>query len=617
MIRRIIIYLTLIYTCPFLVSGQETVIGLQSNTMVAGRVKRSLEQRSSSDTISLPFFDDFSNQSVAPDTKKWEDDYVFINNTYSDKQITSGIATFDALDDKGMIYTTATVSGFEADHLTSKPINLNYNASDNLYFSFFYQAGGLSDAPELRDSLTLQFRAPGEEFWRSVWKAAGSNDKRFRPVIIKIDKDIYLNKGFRFRFVNYTSLSSNTDNPSLMGNCDIWNIDYVKLDKNRNSGDTIFHDVAFSLPVRSILKNHEAMPWKQFRQIELQEMGSSIPIHYRNNDTITRNVTRSFEIWDVYKNTLSESFSAGAANIAPQTSTDYDASLVYTFNTTGTDSAMFRITCSLKTDEFDPKQNDTMVYYQVFNDYFAFDDGSSEGGYGVTGQGSRNAMVAHKFRSYIPDTLTGIRICFNDSYSEANKRAFDLMVWKDNNGIPGDILYTKEEVIAEQGNMINGFYEYTFTDGVPVDGIFYVGWKQRSEAFLNAGFDINTLPGNNQFYWINGNWNQTQMKGSLMIRPVTGSIADIITSADDITVNKNASTIIWPNPAHEYFKINAEGQPVAEAMKIKIIDMMGRELMNVEYNERIDISGLKEGPYIVVITVNGRTTGYTRLVKLK
>ena len=137
-----------------------------------------------------------------------------------------------------------------------------------------------------------------------------------------------------------------------------------------------------------LLKTYEAMPWKQFRQIYLQEMGSSIPIHYRNNDTIIRNVTRNFEIWDVYKNSQSYSFSAGATNINPLTSIDYNANLVYTFNTDNNDSALFRIKSYLITDEFDPKVNDTMVYYQTFKNYFAFDDGTSEGGYGINGLGS-------------------------------------------------------------------------------------------------------------------------------------------------------------------------------------------------------------------------------------
>ncbi len=52
---------------------------------------------------------------------------------------------------------------------------------------------------------------------------------------------------------------------------------------------------------------------------------------------------------------VSHSFTAGATNIGPLTTVDYKANLVYTFNTTTTDSALFRITCSLKTDQFDPE----------------------------------------------------------------------------------------------------------------------------------------------------------------------------------------------------------------------------------------------------------------------
>ena len=90
----------------------------------------------------------------------------------------------------------------------------------------------------------------------------------------------------------------------MIGNCDMWNLDYVFLDKNRNSSDTIPADVAFTLPVRSILKTQESMPWRQFRTVFLSEMGPWISIHYRNNDNIVRNVTRNFEIKDVYQNSI-------------------------------------------------------------------------------------------------------------------------------------------------------------------------------------------------------------------------------------------------------------------------------------------------------------------------
>jgi len=620
MIKQIILYFVLLNVCLIISPAQEVVTGLQSNySITKTRVKQGKNKAIiTSDTLELPFFDDFSGQSVFPDSKKWLDDFVFINNTYSDRQITIGIATFDALDNSGRLYETASSSGFKADQLTSQPVNLNYNASENIWLSFFYQTGGLGDTPEANDSLTLQFLAPDENKWYSVWEVGGNADQKFKPVIIRIDKTRFLKKGFQFRFINYASLSTNLSDPSMVGNCDIWNIDYVLLDKNRNAGDTIFADVAFRLPLRSLLKSHEAMPWKQFRQtnIYLQEMGSSIPVHYRNNDTITRNVTRNFEIWDVYKNSQSHFFSAGATNISPLTNIDYNANLVYTFNTDNNDSALFRITCSLKTDEFDPKENDTVVYFQIFNNYFAFDDGSSEGGYGINGLGSRNAMVALRFVSFMQDTLRAIRICFNDSYMEANKRAFDLMVWDDNNGIPGNVIYSMEEVMVEQGEVINGFYTYNIPGGVMVNNIFYVGWKQRSETFLNAGFDVNTPHAGRQFYWLNGEWRQSEVQGSIMIRPVVGDPLRL-TSINDIYYRNKNLISVWPNPATDYVNVDPGELQLSGLSYITVIDLSGRELIKVPFSERIDISSLHEGIYIIITSLNGRPVGYNRLIKTR
>lgn len=618
MIKQIILYLVLLNVCLVISPAQEVVIGLQSNYSIT-KTRDNQEKNkgiTTSGSLELPLFDDFSGRSVFPDSKKWLDDFVFINNTYSDRQITTGIATFDALNNTGRLYETASLYGFEADHLTSQPVNLDYSASENIWLSFFYQAGGLSDPPEAKDSLTLQFLAPVENKWYSVWKVDGNADQKFKPVIIRIDKTRFLKKGFQFRFINYASLSSNLSDPSRVGNCDIWNIDYVLLDKNRNAGDTVFADVAFRLPLRSLLKSHEAMPWKQFRQIELQEMGSSIPIHYRNNDIITRNVTRNFEIWDVYKNSQSHFFSAGATNISPLTNIDYNANLVYTFNTVNNDSALFRITCSLKTDEFDPKGNDTLVYFQNFKNYFAFDDGSSEGGYGINGLGSRNAMVAYRFVSFIQDTLRVISICFNDSYMDANKRAFDLMVWDNNNGIPGNVIYSREEVMVEQGEAINGFYTYNIPEGVMVNDVFYVGWKQRSETFLNAGFDINTPHAGRQLFWLSGEWQQSQVQGSIMIRPVVGDPLKITSINDTYYRNKNLISI-WPNPATDYVNVNLGELKLSGLIYITVMDLSGRELIKVPFSERIEISSLHEGIYIIITSMNSLPVGYNRLIKTR
>jgi hypothetical protein len=618
MLKRTLIYITLLNVCLASIHAQEVITGLQSNYKIREKSKSLVESKSltAADTLSLPFFDDFAENSVFPDSKKWTDNYVFINNTYSDRQRTAGIATFDAIDNSGRMYLTASPYGFKADQLTSQPINLKYTAGDNIWLSFLFQAGGLSDPPEPNDTLTLQFFAPAENKWYSVWKAAGSSDQKFKPAIIRVDNARYLQKGFQFRFVNYASLSPNLTDPSMIGNCDIWNIDYVLLDKNRNSADTSFADVAYTLPLRSLLKSHEAIPWKQFKQIYLQEMGASIPVHYRNNDIITRNVTRNFEIWDVYRKAQAYAFTAGATNIGPLTTVDYNANLVYTYNTTNDDSALFRVTASLKTDNFDPKENDTLVYYQAFYNYFAFDDGSAESGYGVNGLGSRNAMVAYKFISYTQDTLRAVRICFNDSYQDANKREFDLLVWDNDNGLPGNILYTREEVMVEQGNAINGFYTYTIPEGVLVNGTFYVGWRQRSESFLNAGFDINTPHKGKQFYWLNGEWNQSQVAGSIMIRPVVGFPLKV-TAVNNTHINPRGTLSFWPNPAKDYININPGDLQLTGKAYISVTDLYGHELLKVPYSEKIDISSLHDGMYILVISMNGQPVGYNRLIKTR
>jgi hypothetical protein len=614
--RQIILYLLISVTCLEISSAQEVVSGLQSNRLLTKSAKTSKNYAIITNPVTLPFFDDFSRQSYYPDSSKWLDDYVFINNTYSDKQITTGIATFDALDNRGRLYENASSYGFQSDRLTSQPVNLNYTAADNVWLSFFYQAGGLADSPETGDSLTLQFLAPDEDKWYSVWKAAGTVDTAFRPAILRITDARFLKTGFQFRFTNYASLSANQNDPSMVGNCDQWNIDYVLLDKNRNGGDTIFYDVAMTLPMRSVLKNHEAMPWKQYREIELQEMGSSVPIHYRNNDTIIRNVTRNFEIWDVYDNSVSYIFSAGATNIGPLTSVDYNANMVYSFNSTNNDSALFRITAVLKTDEFDPKENDTMVYYQTFKNFFAFDDGSAEAGYGINGLGSRNAMFAYRFRSFIEDTLRSVDICFNDSYNDANKRAFDLMVWDDNNGSPGNVLYTLEEVMVEQGQNINGFYTYKLPEKIPVNNIFYIGWRQRSESFLNAGLDVNTPNGGRQFYWLNGEWQQSQVVGSVMIHPVVGDALKI-TSINDVIYNGKNLIRIWPNPASQYITIDAGDLLLPGESEITITDIQGREVRKTVLTERVDISSLPAGVYIIITSLNGKPAGYSRLIKTR
>jgi hypothetical protein len=213
------------------------------------------------------------------------------------------------------------------------------------------------------------------------------------------------------------------------------------------------------------------------------------------------------------------------------------------------------------------------------------------------------------------DTLRAIRICFNDSYMNANQRIFDLMVWDDNGGIPGNVLYSQEKAMVQQGEAINGFYTYILKEGIMVDDIFYVGWKQRSETFLNAGFDINTLHGGKQFYWINGNWIQSGVAGSIMIRPVMG--APIATAINDISYKNRTILHFYPNPARDFITIDNEEMALPGKVYIAFLDLQGKEVLKVPLTDRIDISTLHEGMYIIVASRNGNPVRYNRLIKIR
>jgi hypothetical protein len=170
--------------------------------------------------------------------------------------------------------------------------------------------------------------------------------------------------------------------------------------------------------------------------------------------------------------------------------------------------------------------------------------------------------------------------------------------------------------MVEQGNVINGFYNYTIPEGVIVNGTFYVGWRQSSETFLNVGYDVNTPNAGKQFYWLNGDWNASQVPGSIMIRPVLGSPLRI-TSVHETSYKNNNLMQIWPNPAKDYININTEELQLYGTSNITITDLNGHELIKVPFSDRVDISSLHDGMYFLVISTDGHSVSYNRLIKTR
>ena len=602
-------------------SAQEILVPLQTNPAVKKAYRQWHGKNTKSaflqDTLSLPFLDDFSVYRVYPNPRLWSDRDAFINQTYGVSPPTLGVATLDAINEEGSLYPDASPFPFVADHLTSAPVNLDYSPGAKIFLSFYYQPQGLADHPEPEDSLCLDFFAPLQQRWITVWNTPGDSLQRdtataFRVIILPVKDTAFLHNGFRFRFRNYASISSGQSDPGANDNCDQWNIDYVYLDKNRFIDDTIMHDVAIATPLKSVLKTFEAMPWRQFRVTFLSEMGSFLPVTYRNNDTIVRNVTRNFEIKDLYTGQISKTYTGGAVNVLPLKTDTYQSPLIYTFDSPAPDSVVFRIRSYLVTDNFDPKVNDTVTYYQVFKDYFAYDDGSAEAGYGLSGNGTINTAVAVRFHSYKTDTLQAVRIYFNESYQQVNKVTFNLMVWGDNQGTPGDVLYEKTSQVPVFQDSLNCFTTYTFDSAVVLpEGYFYVGWKQNSDVFLNIGFDRNRNNRDKTFIFFNGEWDSSSIPGTIMIRPVTGH--RLLTSASPVYPG-NRHWKVFPQPANDFLHIDF-GKEKVQNPEYLIFNLSGQVVFHKKgLLPSIPVSCLHDGLYLLVIRQGNRPVYRTRVV---
>jgi len=596
----------------FTLQAQEVITPLYKNPRAAQHYNavRSVKKSTKATLLELPIFDDFSNNSYAPDSSIWSDAFAFVNNNFAIDPVTNGVATLDALDASGSIYPNATLSPhtFEADHLTSQPINLVYPASDSIYLSFLYQPGGLCNVPDDQDSLLVDFYATDSSQWINVWKIPGTGLQDFKHVMIPITSDRYLTSGFRFRFRNLASLPQNNDMPDKRSNVDYWHLDYIRLDRNRTSADTILRDVAFNTPISSMFKELTAVPWSHFQQASNTAIASSVFAGYRNNDSISRNVTRSLTILEPY---YGESEPAGiptAMDIPAFETSSVEFPLIYDLDYQRGDSALVRFKAAIRTDEFDPKVNDTVVHDQFFRDYYAYDDGTAEAGYGLRGDGTAYGKVAIRHRSYKPDMLGGVYIYFNQVYDSVNLKdyTFNLMVWNDAGGIPGTVIWDDETIYRPRYTPdYTGFVKYEFTEPVPVSGTFYVGWRQYKEFILNVGLDLNTVPSAPVMLYNVGEWMDSEAPGMLLFRPY---FYDSNSGTGYRSAPEISPLTCYPNPATERIWFNIPTEYTGEDILIYIYDTSGRELhRSVLRTNNLDVSGFSPGLYYIRARIDGKS----------
>lgn len=571
------------------VSYSQESLSYLKNNMVINTAKKKANINNRSSNLTLPLVIDFSVDSFFPDTTYWQSNQVYINNDIPIFPPSIGVATFDGLNSNGLPYDNSSSDTYgPADTLTSQTINLSYSPSDSIYFSFFYQAGGLGNIPESEDSLLLEFYSPITYSWNKVWENSNINTSKFNQVLIPIIDASYLVDSFQFRFRNYATLS---------GNLDHWHIDYIRLSTQRHVHDTIVSDIAFTQSPPSILENYYAIPWNHFMNSSIQQpLADSLTVYWRNNDEIWKNVDYEFEVF--FEGNSIYSLPLSGDNYPDYIDTSFTRVLDFSLPINTLDSALVEIKHSISTSDFDNEINNGITHLQKFYNYYSYDDETAERAYGLN---VNQGKVAVKFYPLIPDTLRGARIYFNPLLNTDVVKTFKLGVWDATGlgGSPGNLIYKMDSLLyVDYYGGETPFTIFLFDTTLYINNTFYIGVEQTLDSELHIGYDLNNNNSENLYYNVNGFWEQSIYEGSLMLNPLFGSEIDLLNQKETEVEVK-----LYPNPSTGMIKIEGLDKPFT----YMVVNSIGKKVEWGLSINKIDLSMISDGVYFVLINSSEKT----------
>lgn len=625
--QKLIVLLVLSMGCWAVSAQVEQVVDLQYRFMAPmGLQWHQALSRKQADTLTLPFVDDFSNKGDYPDTAYWINRQVYINDDYPTNKLSYGVASFDGVDSIGKPYrqnvNLPTEGG--ADTLTSQAIDISsFFVSDEVVLSFAYQPMGLGDYPDRGDSLVLEFSLD-DTTWVKVWGADGFSARpanpQFTQVFITLDDLFYFRNDFRFRFRNRATITGNNDH---------WHLDYVYMAPNRPITDSVLRDISVLEEPTSFLKNYTMMPWKQFEGHEAAELDSTVTLCYRNNFATNTSVDFRYQAFSAVNGGASNQLFASPLfnyNALPQSDSCFSFNVAneYLNSLPAVAAPGDSVLVTLKTFVTNvagdlTASNDTVTNEIQFYNLLAYDDGTAEKGYGLSGA-SGLKRFAMEFTLNEPDTLRAVMIHFTRINEDVTNELFSFFIWKtldvNNNGTTEDTLYVVDFQRPRYIDEFNGFATFALPEPLLVEGTFYVGWQQISERNLQVGMDIQNSARRHMYYFSNNTWFASQIEGAPMIRPLLGKQVPL---TGILEPNKSilASAIkVYPNPVEGrlYFDLPADGIYTYTA---RITDLAGRLVISQTLDgNSIATDALQPGIYIVqLIDEKGTLSGVARFIK--
>jgi hypothetical protein len=422
----------------------------------------------------------------------------------------------------------------------------------------------------------------------------------FRRVMIPITDTVFFKNKFRLQFYNYVSLAAGIQ-ASWQSNCCQWNIDQVYLNYGRNLHDTIHPEIRFIYRPPSLLKNYQSMPYTQFCNNPSNEMIDSLSMILTNRDVVPHSVKYSYNVTQP-GGSFTKNYESPQINLSSYNPFSFGYTIhpqvPFTFPISSSDTSLFEVRHIVRDLAPGSTLADTMTGYQQFYNYYAYDDGTPEAGYGLKGTGGE---MAYRFKlNKSPDTLRAIRIYFNHTLDQSNIQFFYLTVWNDNSGFPGDTAYS-QLVLAQYSDSLNKFTEYRLNWPVRISGTFYVGTIQTTDDNLNIGFDTFDNATANLFYNVTGPWiaSSTIITGALMVRPVIGKplplgIANGLASKGSLQV--------YPNPCSTglvTISLDESSLQDKDNWTITLSGLTGQQVYHSRWMNTMDVSGFPSGIYFI------------------
>ncbi len=574
-------------------------------------------------TLTLPFWDDFSQSGEVPDSLLWlYGDDVYVNATLAQNAPSYKTATFDGLNGIGNAYNKTNDDSGAGDSLVSQPIDLSMVTSlkqPTVYLSFYWQARGFGELPDENDSLVLFFKSvadnPGDEFdWDMVFsQKGGESHENFEQVLLPLDSSDYFHDSFQFKFVSYSS---------QQGPFDTWHIDYIYLNENRNANDYHERDQAltgspsllfapyYELPAQVFYENPAAYFTNQ--NVLLSNISDGGPTSESTNvkfEYRLRNLTvgidygtfSSSEFPQLAPLDIVQINNPGFESMVIESIQNPDDSMVLESTFAYAHSDEEGIQVLYETDGMDTILtninklfNDTIKTRYTLHNRYAYDDGSAEFTLALNGDGGK---VAIKYGLGQPDVLSHVDIFIPSIAPDNVGKTISIMVWND---LTEDGLLARKTLTVSEPSGVNEFTRVQLSSPIAVSDTIFIGYEENTANELAIGFDrSNPAAGSYIYTNIKNFWEQnTEHQGALMIRPVFA-----YDTAFQLSANRDLPNLYaYPNPSSGVIKIN---EPYDY---ISVYNLAGELVYRNQSKDQHQLPMTQEGIYLLKIVQNDHIT---------